>query len=119
MKELKDWFKRHDTIAGLSLFLIIAAAVITPLWFVYEEYVTLEYSLVVKSPTEEQVLALYEYSSDENRFWVNGIEKIYGDNSLVEVKVQVRKSEREFKIDEVMNSLGISDYAIGQAAKSD
>jgi hypothetical protein len=79
-------------------------------------FATTEYSVVARNATEEQIMAVYDYSGGENTVWVNGVEKIYGDNSLVEILLVVRQSEKDEKIEEVMDYIGITDYAVGEAS---
>lgn len=77
-------------------------------------FVTNSVDVVVQNPTEEQIMALYDYSGDTNRVWVVDVDKIYGENSLVKIKMLIRRSEYPDKIVETLKYAGITDnYALG------
>jgi len=102
---------------GWWVLIIVTVVVLAGANILLGNFSTREYSVVMQSPTEEQILGIYSSSNDENRFWVEETSKIYGDNSLVELKVIVRRSEGEVKIEEVMDKIGITNYAIGYAGR--
>lgn len=97
----------------LLIFIAIAAPLIAGFYFTWAAFVVNPANIVIKSPTEEQVLALYDYSGDANRVWVDDIEKVFGDNSLIKVTISCRDSEYPAKILEALEYAGIEkDYAI-------
>lgn len=104
---------------GFCVAIFVTSILVTALVLSVCHFATEEYVVVMQSPTEEQVMEVYDYSGEENRFWVQDVSKVYGDDSLVEVRVLVRRSEGEARIEAVMDSMGISSYVIGEPGRRD
>lgn len=99
----KDWL----------ILLVICCVLLTGFYFLLSHYVVYPTDVVIKNPTEEQILALYEYSGDANRVWIEDVDKVFGDNSLYKVTITLRNSEYPDKIYEALEYANITtDYAI-------
>lgn len=74
---------------------------------------TLDYTVVLINPSDEQVLQLYKAHNTQEGFWVRNIHVIKGERSLLESTVGVHILDGESKVRETLDELGIDYYLVG------
>jgi len=102
--------KKSATMITLICVVVILAA----FSFCVLKLTTVTVDVAVLYPTKEQIVTLYDYSGNTNRVWINDIDDIYGNNSVVRIGMSIRRSEYPDKIIETLEHIGITnDYGFG------
>ena len=104
-----------DKLLGILVVTTVLATFAAGVFFL-DHFSVSDYQVVLISPTEEQVLALYKQTSEQNRFWVRGAHAVKGEHSLIEATIGVRRSDGgEDRVREVLDGLGLEYYLVGRA----